>query len=105
MITAINSNQTFGHKCLVVLPANTDVSKIIEKVKIPNPNFNLKFVEQSALKGRVLAADEFTYIGMEKIKNTDMGKFIFDDGRTYAFQLPAFLKSIYGDARVVAMRS
>ncbi|MBO7672854.1 hypothetical protein J6S88_05535 [bacterium] len=102
MLSAINSTQSFGHRCIVVLPDCTDISKVYEKVRIKNPNFKLTFIEPDALKGRKLAADEFTFVAKEKIKNTPMAKFIFNDGRDYDFQLSAFLKAIYGDARVVS---
>ena len=49
MINSVNQSPSFGSKCMVILPAGTDLNKIFEKVKVQNPNFNLKFVEQSVL--------------------------------------------------------
>lgn len=104
MLSAINSNQSFKGKCTVLLPDCTDLNRLFERVKIKNLNFKLTFVEPDLLKGRELAADEFTYIGKEKIKGTPMARFIFKDSYEYDFQLTALLKSIFGDNRVLGLR-
>ena len=108
MISSVNQTPSFGQKCAVILPASTDLKTLCTKVSTKNPNFpNLKFVEPGVQKAAESTTDTFfKYVGKSDIKGTDMAKFIFDDGLEtgqYAFQLPAFLKSIFGDTRVVKL--
>ena len=102
MINSISQTPSFGHRCIVVLPANTDLETLYKKVNVKNPNFNLEFVEPGSGKVK-LDANEFIYAGKSNIKNTDLAKFIFDDRRQADFRLPEFLKSIFGDSRVVSL--
>lgn len=105
MINSVNQSPAFGSKCMVILPSNRDLESVLAIARKKNPNFRLKFVEPSAKKV-ILAEDEFTYVGKSDIKNTPMARFLFEDGNKcdnqYAFQLKAFLKSAFGENRVVA---
>ena len=109
MISSVNQTPSFGCKCAVIKPANTNLQELFATIKkAKNPNFpNLKFVEPGGVKMAGSAVySYFEYIGKSKIKGTGMAKFIFDDGletSQYAFQLPAFLKSIFGETRVVKL--
>ena len=109
MINSVSQTPSFGCKCAVIKPANTNLQELFATIKkAKNPNFpNLKFVESGDIKITGSAVySYFKYIGKSKIKGTGMAKFIFDDGienSPYSFQLQAFLKSIFGDTRVIKL--